>query len=367
MRITSARIGMESSQSYHTFTEQNHNELVMVGTVGPLSERERKQEDAAGNLLVGEEAKKKYDGETSFEEKKNALQEKFGEMSSYSGVRKLSYLQSNRDALSTVKDRCMQYLISVFFGETKKFDCTEAVSGVRANTAVLSETVYSFQETYFKETQEALFSTKGIVKTADGRELSFDLNVEMSRSFAAYYSSEAVEIQERVLCDPLVINLEDNITNLTDQTFFFDIDTDGKKDEISILAKGSGYLALDRNQDGIINDGNELFGTRSGDGFADLSEYDADHNGWIDENDAIWEKLLIWTKDENGEDKCYRLSQKEVGAICLSTADTEFSINDMHNQVNGRIRRTGIFLYENGMAGTIQHVDMAKHEAEYSA
>lgn len=368
MRISSSDIGMESARNYSSYQESNSTTMIMVGTAGVLSDREQKMEDAAGNLLVGEEAKKKYDGETTYEEKKNALQEKLNEMSSYSGVKKLSYIQSDRDALSTVRDRCMQYLMAIFFGETKRFDCTEIVSAARTDMGVMAlETVYSYQETYYQEAEQTNFSTQGTVKTADGRELSFGLNVEMSRSFASYYSSEYIGIQERVLCDPLVINLEGNIAQLSDQTFFFDIDADGEKDEISTLGKSSGYLALDKNQDGVINDGNELFGAKSGDGFADLSAYDVDQNGWIDEGDAIWEKLLIWTKDENGEDKCYKLSEKNVGAICLSNASTEFSLNDAQNVVNARIRKTGIFLYENGMAGTIQHLDVAKHNQKFDA
>ena len=205
------------------------------------------------------------------------------------------------------------------------------------------------------------------MKTADGREITFGLNVEMSRNFASYYSCDYTQVQTRVLCDPLVINLEGNMAELADQTFFFDIDADGKTDEISTLNSKSGYLALDRNKDGVINDGSELFGAKSGDGFADLSAYDEDGNGWIDEADSIWEKLLIWTKDENGKDKCYKLAEKGVGAICLSNAVTDFSLNDAQNAVNGRIRKTGIFLYENGMAGTVQHLDVAKHEQSFDA
>mgnify|MGYP000465316364 CR=1 FL=1 len=55
-----------------------------------------------------------------------------------------------------------------------------------------------------------------------------------------------------------------------------------------MLQGGSGYLALNKNGDGVINDGSELFGTASGDGFYDLSMYDEDGNGWIDENDHAY-------------------------------------------------------------------------------
>ena len=90
--------------------------------------------------------------------------------------------------------------------------------------------------------------------------------------------------------------------------------------------------------------------------------YDADGNGWIDEADEIWDKLLIWTKDEAGNDILYHLSDLGVGAIGLGSVSTEFSLNAAQdNQTNALIRRTGIFLYENGNVSTVQHLDMAQH------
>ena len=162
------------------------------------------------------------------------------------------------------------------------------------------------------------------------------------------------------MMDPLVINLDTNIASLSDQKFEFDIDSDGILDSISSLEGGSGYLALDKNGDGIINDGSELFGTKSGVGFKDLMIYDEDGNGWIDENDEIFSKLLIWSKDENGNDELYHLKEAGVGAICLQKASTDFSLNSLkNNQANGQIRSTGIFLYENGNVGTMQQLDLA--------
>lgn len=99
------------------------------------------------------------------------------------------------------------------------------------------------------------------------------------------------------LIDPLVINYGSASASVTRVKYEFDIDADGTLDQISFAGPGSEFLALDLNNDGIINDGRELFGPNSGDGFSDLAEYDLDKNGWIDENDAIYEKLRIWTKD----------------------------------------------------------------------
>ena len=227
--------------------------------------------------------------------------------------------------------------------------------------------VASIQNEYsYEEQEDTYYSTKGKVVTADGREIEFGLGLQMSRKFKeAYYEEAAIYARQAndmaSLIDPLVINLDSSIANVSDQKFMFDIDSDGILDSISQLNSGSGYLALDKNGDGTINDGSELFGTASGNGFADLAAYDEDGNGWIDENDEIWSKLLIWTKDENGKDMLYHLKDKGVGAICLESVDTDFSLKSLKdNTMNGMIRKTGMFLYENGNVGTMQHLDVAR-------
>lgn len=219
------------------------------------------------------------------------------------------------------------------------------------------------QETYFEEQEQTRFSTRGTVRTTDGREIGFDVNVVMSRSFQQTYR-EDLELASFTMCDPLVINLDTDMAELQDQTFYFDIDGDGAVDEVSQLGSGSGYLALDKNGDGRINDGRELFGTAGGDGFAELSQYDEDGNGWIDENDSVWNQLKIWVKDTEGKDILYRLADKGVGAICLQNAVTDFTQKGSAGQTTGALRRTGIFLYENGNVGTIQHLDVAKYYKE---
>lgn len=207
------------------------------------------------------------------------------------------------------------------------------------------------------ETESTTFASTGIVKTADGR--SIDFNVEVSMSRACMEKCDMLEVQEYIKTDPLMINLDTNIGSVSDQKFFFDLDSDGKEEEISFAGKDSGFLAWDKNGDGKINDGSELFGTKSGDGFKDLAEYDEDGNGWIDENDSIYSQLKVWTKDENGNDRLIDLKDADVGAIYLRNADTQFSLKDDENKLNAEIKKTGIYLKEStGAVGTLNHVDL---------
>ena len=212
---------------------------------------------------------------------------------------------------------------------------------------------------FHTEMEYTAFQSQGCVKTQDGREISFNVEVEMSRAFCQKYDSIFMQDVPQV-CDPLVLNYEGNIGKVSDQKFLFDLNADGTEEEISFTEQGSGFLALDKNKDGEINDGSELFGTKSGDGFKDLGKYDEDGNGWIDENDAVFDDLTIWTLNEEGEKIQISLAQADVGAIYLGKASTEFSLkNEETHEANGVIRSTGIFLKESGGAGTIQHIDLA--------
>lgn len=218
----------------------------------------------------------------------------------------------------------------------------------------LSQEICTYQE--FEETN---FSAQGKVVTGDGREIEFNVELSMSRSYMEYESIDYSALSYQLM-DPLVINMDTGAACISDQKFKFDLDSDGKEEEISFPGGGSGFLALDINNDGKINNGSELFGTKSGNGFYDLTQYDTDGNGWIDETDSIYSHLRVWYKNENKDDVLINLKEADIGAICLASQNTEFSKYGQDNCLNSVIRSTGIFLKESGGVGTVQQVDMAK-------
>jgi hypothetical protein len=129
-------------------------------------------------------------------------------------------------------------------------------------------------------------------------------------------------------------------------------------DQIAFVGPGSGFLALDKNSDGRINDGSELFGPTTGSGFGELAVYDQDKNGWIDENDSIYDRLRIWTRDANGQEQLLGLGQAGVGAIYLGNIDSPFLLKNADNQLQGQVKNTGIYLKEEGGVGTVQELDL---------
>lgn len=205
------------------------------------------------------------------------------------------------------------------------------------------------------EYEQVSYQANGIINTSDGRTVNIDINMYMSREFAAY-TSVSVEIKKP--CDPLVINYGGTAASLLDEKFDFDLTMDGRLDKLSILGKGSGFLAIDKNGDGKINDGSELFGPSTGNGFNELRAYDIDGNGWIDEADEVFSKLIIWSHDKDGNDQYFTLTELGIGAIFLGDIDTQFSFKDDDNQTQAIMRSTSFFLGENGGGGTISHLDM---------
>ncbi len=215
---------------------------------------------------------------------------------------------------------------------------------------------YDYHESHY-EAESTSFAAEGVVQTKDGREIRFKLGLDMQREFR-HEEHLSVRMGD-ALVDPLVLNFDGDAARLTDTRFTFDLDADGEDDSISFLSSNSGFLAFDRNGDGSINDGSELFGPTTGDGFAELAAYDEDGNRFIDEGDAIYNQLGLYNKNAAGEDELTSLREKGVGAIYLDSVSTEFSLNDAENEQKGQIRASGIYLEEDGGTGTVQHVDLS--------
>jgi len=213
----------------------------------------------------------------------------------------------------------------------------------------------SIKEEY-RSSQKLDVSMNGFVVSGN-KKIQLDMNLSFSSSFVQTHSLEKTQFY-----DPLVINFDGDIPDLNSKTFNFDIDMDGKSDQISMLKQGSGFLALDRNDNGKIDDGYELFGTQNGNGFLDLKRYDKDSNNWIDENDLIFDKLRVWMKSEN-EDTLVGLGEIGLGAIYLGYAEGDFDIKD-EGKTLGRVKSNGLYLNEDGTSGLITQIDFAKHSTE---
>jgi len=207
-----------------------------------------------------------------------------------------------------------------------------------------------------KEYECTSFNACGSITTADGRQIDMNMSFSMERSYEM--TRTYTETTEITFTDPLVLHFEGHSTELTDETYSFDLDADGTEDQLRFFDAASAFLALDRNRDGVINNGSELFGARSGNGFADLAAFDEDGNGYIDEADSVFNELKLWSKATDGSDILESLVDKGVGAIYLGSSETPFDIKDADNNMQAKVRASGFFLKESGEVGTVQQVDM---------
>lgn len=199
-------------------------------------------------------------------------------------------------------------------------------------------------------------STQGQVVLENGDTIDFMMELSMEKNFESEQTSQ-YSGQKKWL-DPLVINFTEGVPEFSNQAFEFDLNSDGKTDSLKQTAKGTGFIVFDKNQNNQIDDGSEMFGTQSGDGFADLALYDDDQNGWIDENDDIFSSLKIMSF-ENDQTQLNNLKDKNVGAIYLGSTESKFMLTDETNDAYGLIKSTGLALSEDGKALTVQTMDFA--------
>lgn len=136
---------------------------------------------------------------------------------------------------------------------------------------------------------------------------------------------------------PLVLDLDGNGIELSSLhsagAVYWDIDLDGFAEATGWIAGGDGLLAIDLNNDGIINNSSELFGDASGapNGFVSLSVYDTNSDGLISSEDAVWADLLVWIDNGDGISESIELESLDdllITEISLSYVDVSYTVAD---------------------------------------
>lgn len=131
--------------------------------------------------------------------------------------------------------------------------------------------------------------------------------------------------------DPLALDLNGNGLETTGTTngVQFDIDADGQIDQTSFVSGGDAFLALDINNNGRIDDGRELFGDQNGDtnGYLALAHHDDNGDGRIDQQDAVFQRLRLFTQSSNGEQQLRSLSEEGIASLNLSYRNSNIALN----------------------------------------
>ncbi len=162
---------------------------------------------------------------------------------------------------------------------------------------------------------------------------------------------------------PIVVDIHGGgfrFTNL-ENGVYFDIDADGQEDWISWTAENSGdaFLVLDRNSNGSIDNGSELFGNITDqpssddpNGYEALAVFDEPENGGdgdrlISAADQAYTELLLWI-DNNHNAFSEPNELYELDALGISALDLEYSESRRTDRYGNWLRLKSFAYLETG-------------------
>lgn len=164
---------------------------------------------------------------------------------------------------------------------------------------------------------------------------------------------------------PIILDLDgDGIetTNIQNGTYF-DLDADGFAEKIGWVSPDDGFLVMDRDGNGTIDSGRELFGNetllsnglRAWNGFVALGELDANGDGKIDANDPSYSQLRVW-KDTNGDGYSSSDELFTLDSLGIQSINTGYTSSTYVDQEGNEHRQRGSFTRTDGSSGTITDV-----------
>ncbi|MGN0375768.1 MAG: hypothetical protein ACI4EN_09750 [Butyrivibrio sp.] len=167
----------------------------------------------------------------------------------------------------------------------------------------------------------------------------------------------ASEKSEQQVIDPIVLDLNKNgkYTTDTENGTYFDYAGDGFAEKTAWAENGDGLLVYDRNGNGIVDNGSELFGDKTvlldgsvaSNGFEALSELDTNGDGIINKEDEKFDHLRVWIDANNDgisqEDELFSLSDLKI--IGLNLGSTVTNEKDENGNV---VARKSTIIFDDG-------------------
>jgi RHS repeat-associated protein len=156
---------------------------------------------------------------------------------------------------------------------------------------------------------------------------------------------------------PLVLDLDNDgieLTSLSRSKIFFDLDADGFSEQTGWVKPDDGLLALDKNNNGRIDDITELFGNATTDGFIVLKQLDINNDNIIDQHDIQFADLRVW-KDINSDGLTDVGELQSLAMWNINSINLNYTATNLTNEGN-RISSTSTYTLSNG--NTRQIVDV---------
>ncbi|WP_370578625.1 calcium-binding protein [Snodgrassella alvi] len=192
------------------------------------------------------------------------------------------------------------------------------------------------------------------------------------------------------LYDPLVLDLDgDGIETVAAGGFkgaMFDHDKSGIQTATGWVKPDDGFLVVDRNGDGIINDGSELFGdgtilsdgSKATNGYQALSEFDSNGDGIINDEDVNFNQLKVWRDlNQDGisqENELFTLKELGIKSLKLQYEDTNTALGNgnilaqkgSYETIDGTERTMGDlnFMYDSLYSKFTNHIDLTQEQMQ---
>lgn len=324
------------------------------------------EKETAKETMPAEEKNKAYD----------AIQVKVKTEPGFVFDKKLSYVQTLTVAAKALGTAYIVYNISA---PTAKTNSASAVLNKRclATIIVLGGFLANPSEAAAKEIQDEIYDFYTIIncfytpeyieemKNELGDRVQFKID-EAIRIIQEYFKEYEEAGEAQPPRDPLIIDFGTEGIELKalEHGVNFDLDNNGFAEKTAWIGTEDAFLALDRNGNGKIDNGGELFGdqvilkdgSKSVSGFEALKELDDNGDGMIDSDDADFDRLLVWTdKNHNGKSETEELTGlNEAGIKSVSLDFSETSIVD--DETGTRIAETADVTIEKAGKETVTQI-----------
>ena len=194
------------------------------------------------------------------------------------------------------------------------------------------------------------FGQSGTQPTGEGSTVTTQ-SQRFSFQFEFEFESTSVSVEKS---DPIVLDLDGDGIELTDYQngADFDITATGQNSRTAFVTGGDAFLALDRNGNGRVDNGAELFGDQRGaaNGFEELRKLDNNSDGVIDSNDPVYELLKLFKDDGDGKtEEGELIGLREAGIASISLGYDNVNI---HAAGGNQLAQIGAFQRTDGTKGT---------------
>ena len=175
--------------------------------------------------------------------------------------------------------------------------------------------------------------------------------------------------------DPIVINIDGKgigvVSYKGESVAMFDFDGDGIANYTSWIKEGSGLLVLDKNNDGKVNSGKELFGddtvlsnnATAVNGYEALAELDSNADGKIDAEDKEFKNLKVWI-DADGDGRTdagelHTLEELEIASLGLDNKEVNKNLGD-----DNSITHISTYTKTDGTTGQMGDVNLSHSDSK---